>query len=67
MANFASWVGNNWFNVIQTAGVIGSLLMAASASNREAKAKETENILTLSEHHRKILKIQGCTVQAGTS
>ena len=54
MAAVSSWVWDNWFNIIQTAGIIGSLAMAASASNREAKAKEIENILTLSEHHRNL-------------
>lgn len=28
--------------------------MAAAAANREAKAKEVENLLTLSEHHREL-------------
>lgn len=54
MTAFASWVGDNWFNIAQTAGIIGSLSMAAAASNREARAKETENLLTLSEHHRNL-------------
>ena len=54
MAAFPSWVGDNWFNVVQTAGIIGSLLMATAAANREARAKETENILALSEHHRNL-------------
>ena len=54
MEDISSWVGDNWFNIIQTAGIIGSLLMAAAAANREARAKEIENILTLSEHHRNL-------------
>ena len=54
MVGFSSWVNENWFNVVQTAGVVGSLLMAAGAASREAKAREIENILTLSEHHRSL-------------
>lgn len=51
MADFSSWSGDN---IIQTVGIITSLLMAAAAANREAKAKEIENLLTLSEHHRNL-------------
>ena len=54
MAAFSTWTAENWFNLVQSVGVIGSLLMAAGAANREAKAREIENILTLSEHHREL-------------
>lgn len=56
MGAFSSWVDGNWFNVIQTVGIIGSLWAATSAANRDAKAKEIENLLTLSEHHRELWK-----------
>ena len=54
MASFSAWCEGNWFNLVQTAGVVGSLLMAAAAASREAKAREIENILTLSAHHRSL-------------
>ena len=60
MAAFSSWVDGN-FNLIQSVGIIGGLMTAsialfanAAASNRDAKAKERDNILTLSEHHRNL-------------
>jgi len=60
MAAYSSWVDGN-FNLIQSVGIIGSLLIGsaalfanAAASNRDAKAKERDNILTLSEHHRNL-------------
>ena len=54
MAGLSGWVDGNWFNLIQTVGVIGSLLMVAAAGRREAKAKEVENLLTLTELHREL-------------
>ena len=65
MERFSSWVDGNWYNVVQTVGVIGSLLglisslrMTAAAARREAEAKrrdaiarEISNIFTQSEHH----------------
>jgi hypothetical protein len=56
MGAFSSWVDGNWFNVIQTFGIIGSLWLAGAAANRDARAKEIENLLSLSEHHRELWK-----------
>jgi hypothetical protein len=52
MGGFPSWVENNWFSVIQTVGIMASLWMTAGASNREAKAREVETLLTLADQHR---------------
>lgn len=54
MAGFSPWVESNWFNLIQTVGIIGSVWMACSAAHREAKAREIENLLTISDHHREL-------------
>jgi hypothetical protein len=56
MGAFSSWVDGNWFNVIQTVGIIGSLWVAAAAANRESRTKGIENLLSLSEHHRELWK-----------
>lgn len=56
MGALSSWVDGNWFNAIQTAGIIGSLWLAMAAANRDAKAKEIENLLSLSEQHRELWK-----------
>ena len=48
-----SWVDSH-FNLIQTAGIIGGLCLTAAAARREAKAREIENLLTLSNHHREL-------------
>lgn len=54
MGGSSSWVAENWFNLVQTIGVIGSLLMTAAAACREARAKEIENLLIIAEHHREL-------------
>ena len=54
MDGLSSWVKDNWFNVIQTVGVVGSLLLAAAAARRGAKAREIENLLTITENHRNL-------------
>jgi hypothetical protein len=54
MAGYSPWVESNWFNLIQMIGIIGSLWMAIDASRREARAKEIENLLSVSDHHREM-------------
>jgi hypothetical protein len=56
MGDFHSWLQGNWFNIVQTAGIVGSLCLAAGAAIREAKAREVENLLTIADHHRELWK-----------
>jgi hypothetical protein len=51
MDAFLSWASNNWFNLIQTVGIMGSLWMTAAAANREAKSREVENLIALKNQH----------------
>jgi hypothetical protein len=53
MAGFSSWVDTH-FNLIQTVGIIGTLWVAIGVALREAKAKEVENLLTISDQHRQL-------------
>jgi hypothetical protein len=53
MAGFFSWIDGN-FNVIQTFGILGSLWLAVAVGRREAKAKESENLLTIAEQHEQL-------------
>lgn len=55
MAGLFSWVDAN-FNIIQTAGILGGLLLTAAAAHRDAKAREIENLLTISGQHRQLWK-----------
>ena len=53
MAGVFSWLNEN-FNLVQTVGIIGSLLLAAGAARREAKAREVEDLLELVRLHREL-------------
>jgi len=59
MDGFSSWFKDNWFNIVQTLGILAGLRMTAAAANREAEARKRDahareimNIITLAEHHR---------------
>ncbi len=54
MGAFSYWATDNWFSLVQTLGIVGGLWLTASSANREAKAREIQNLLTLSEHHQKL-------------
>ena len=54
MTTLGAWVEANWFNAIQTAGIIGGLFMTASAAHRESKAREVQNLLSIAENHREL-------------
>jgi hypothetical protein len=54
MGGISSWLDGNWFNLIQTVGIMGSLWLAAAAAIREAKAREIENLLTIAQNHREL-------------
>lgn len=54
MTGSYSWVAENWSAAVGAVGIIGSLWMAILAAHREAKAREIENLLTISDHHREL-------------
>lgn len=53
MDGFSSWVDGH-FNLIQSIGIIATLLFTGIGLHREAKAKEVENFLTQTQHHREL-------------
>lgn len=54
MAVFSSWLDQHWFALIQSAGIVGSLLLAAITVRRDACAREAANRLLLLERHSKL-------------
>jgi hypothetical protein len=50
MVGFLSWVDSN-FTVIQTVGIIGSILLGIAAANRESKEKAASNLLVIEAQH----------------
>jgi len=51
MVALSSWVNSNWFNLVQTIGIIGSLWMAMAAAHRDAKTREVENLVSFNGQH----------------
>ena len=54
MGNFTVWLDQNWFNLAQTLGIVGSVLLATVAFCRETKARRIANFLTLAQQHREL-------------
>ncbi len=49
-----AWLGTSWIDLLQTAGVVGGLLISAAALRMDTKVRRTEVILRLTEAHRDI-------------
>lgn len=47
-------LSSEWFALIQSVGIVASLLLSALAFARDAKAREVENLLTLANFHREL-------------
>lgn len=52
MGNFTPWAEQNWFPLVQTLGILGSLIATYIALIRDRKAWKLGNYLTLAGHHR---------------
>jgi len=48
------WLGDNWFNVVQSGGIIASLLASAAALHMDANARRVSNLLDITRSHREI-------------
>jgi hypothetical protein len=49
-----AWIHQHWFSVVQTAGIVGSLLLTLAALRRDHRARRTTDYLTLSTLHREL-------------
>jgi hypothetical protein len=52
MADFSSWIRDNWSNLIGATGIIGSLWFTAINIGEDCKARQVANLLALDERHR---------------
>lgn len=53
---FYHWMEQYGFNLLEAAGIIGSLAFTATALHRDARSRRLENLLTLTGSHREIWK-----------
>ncbi len=49
-----NWLGDNWFTLLQSVGIVGGLVYTGSALRGDAKARQVENLFTLTKQHREI-------------
>src|SRR5438552_2283902 len=51
---FSRWVAENWFDLLQSAGIIATLLFTADSLRSETKTRRVANLIALTEGHRKV-------------
>ena len=54
MGIFFSWINANWFDLLQTAGIVAGLLFPAFTARRESKSRNISNLLAITQSHREI-------------
>lgn len=48
------WFAQNWFVLLQSVGIVGSLLFTAVALREDTKTRRVANLITITGHHREI-------------
>jgi hypothetical protein len=48
------WFGQHWFVLLQSVGIIGSLLFTAVTLREDTKTRQVANLITITGHHREI-------------
>lgn len=51
------WIAEHWFDLLQTAGIIGSLWFTSVSLRSETKTRRIANLLTITANHREIWKV----------
>ena len=51
---FLNWVRANWFDLLQSVGIIGSLLFTAISLRIDAKVRRVGNLFEVTKQHREI-------------
>lgn len=54
MGAFSAWLDQNWFTLIQSIGIIGSLWLTGATLRRESRARRVGDLLALTGHHREL-------------
>lgn len=54
MVAFFAWLDLNWFSLVQSIGIIGSLWLTAAALRGDSRARRVSDLLELTGHHREL-------------
>jgi hypothetical protein len=49
-----NWLSGNWFTLLSSIGIVGSLLFTAISLQSESKTRRIANLLVLTENHREL-------------
>jgi plasmid maintenance system killer protein len=50
------WLTEHWFDLLQTVGIVGSLLFAAYTTRKDVRARKIGNSIAINEQYRQIWK-----------
>jgi hypothetical protein len=53
---FTNWIAEHWFDLLQTVGIVGTLLFTAFTTRRDERARRIGNSIAINEHYRQIWK-----------
>jgi hypothetical protein len=53
---FLAWAAENWFDILSSIGIVGSLCFTAVSLRSETKTRKIANLLALTTSHREIWK-----------
>jgi hypothetical protein len=56
MGDMTQWLGENWFDLFSSAGIIGGLWFTAVSLHSETKTRRVANLLTLTANYREVWK-----------
>ncbi len=54
MGTFTAWLDQDWFNLVQTVGIVASSLLATVTLRRETRARRLGDYLTVIQQHREL-------------
>ena len=50
----SQWIGEHWFDLVQSAGIIASLLFSAYTTRKDERARRIGNLIAVNEEYRHI-------------
>jgi hypothetical protein len=50
----SQWIGQHWFDLLQSAGIIGSLLLTAHTLRKDGQARTVSNTIAINEQYSRI-------------
>lgn len=54
MGLFLEWLGANWFDLLQTSGIVAGLFFTGRSFLLDTKIRKITHLLSITEHHRSI-------------